>query len=452
MKVVTTRFAPSPTGLLHVGNIRTAIVNFLYAKKYSGQFILRIDDTDCKRSQDLYYQAILEDLKWLGIYWDKSFLQSSRITHYKKSVLHLKNAGLLYPCYETPLELEKKRKELLSKGLPPIYDRSALNIQDSELSYYQSLGRKPYYRLQLSHEEIRWVDLIKGEIVFHGKNLSDPVVIREDGGLTYMMSSVIDDIDYKVNTIIRGEDHVSNTALQIHIFKLLSANIPTFGHLSLLRSDKGKISKRLGGNDLNHLRKLAIQPMSIVNFFSMIGTSKDVSPYLDFESLLSNFDISSYSNSAIQYSEQDLLSLDRKLFRNYSVLKINSLLRKKNLDINLTDDFWLKIKNNVNNIDEVIQWYTIVYNFDYQSSFAVSIEDGRYLQQAVEILPLIVDTDTWDIWTKKLSIFNTNKKGKSLYMPLRLALTGLSQGPCLRDLLPLLSRVEIIKRLERHYL
>ncbi|EER21845.1 glutamate--tRNA ligase, partial [Rickettsia endosymbiont of Ixodes scapularis] len=314
MTKVITRFAPSPTGMLHVGNIRVALLNWLYAKKHNGQFILRFDDTDLERSKQEYKDAIEEDLKFLNINWGQTFNQLSRLNRYDEIKNLLLNKKRLYACYETPEELELKHKFQLSKGLPPIYDRASLNLTEEQAKKYIEQGRKPHYRFLVNHEPISWHDMIKGEVKYDGKALSDPIVIRADGSMTYMLCSVIDDIDYDITHIIRGEDHVSNTAIQIQMFEALNKIPPVFGHLSLIINKDEKISKRVGGFEIATLRKeIGIEAMAIASFFSLLGSSAQILPYKSIDKLANQFEISSFSKSPTIYQPEDLERLNHKL-------------------------------------------------------------------------------------------------------------------------------------------
>jgi len=298
MKKVITRFAPSPTGFLHIGNARTALINWLYARKYNGKFILRIDDTDITRSTEEYKNAIIRDLKWLGLEWDESFNQNSRLNNYLIAKEKLLHSGRLYPCYETPEELAIKRKLQLSRGLPPIYDRASLKLTQDQIAAYEKMGRKPHYRFMVQDSEIKWHDMVKGIINYQGSNLSDPIIIRGDGTMTYMLCSTIDDIDYKISHIIRGEDHVSNTAIQIQMFEAFGTKAPDFGHLSLVKAKDDKISKREGGFDIANLRdNKGLEAMAINSFFALVGSSNNVVPNYNLQQLLDKFDISTYSIS-----------------------------------------------------------------------------------------------------------------------------------------------------------
>ena len=442
MSKIITRFAPSPTGNLHIGNSRTALINWLYTRKYDGKFILRFDDTDLERSKEEYKATIEEDLRFLGITWDQTFTQSTRLDRYQtiKSLLLQKNR--LYPCFETPEELEIKRKLQLSRGVPPIYDRAALGLSPEQINDYIAQGRKPHYRFLMTHSPITWNDMVKGAIKYDGKNLADPIVIREDGSMTYILCSVIDDIDYAITHIMRGEDHVTNTAVQIQIFEALDAVVPNFGHLSLVVSRDDKISKRVGGFEVSTLRDIiGLEPMAINSFFALLGTSVDVVPCKNLNELIDKFDINSFSKSPTTYLPEELERLNHKLLLNSSFDEIKDRLHEigaKDVD----EKFWLAIRGNIQKLHEVKDWWNICH-----SPSAVSGLDKTFLELASSLLPDgPINPGSWSIWTKKI-METTGKKGKDVYLPLRLALTSMSSGPEMSVVLTLLSRAEIIKRL-----
>ena len=350
MTKIITRFAPSPTGKLHIGNVRTALINWLYAKKHGGSFILRVDDTDLIRSKQEYKDAILEDLQWLGMDFDMSFNQLSRVKEYDEAKRFLIEAGRLYPCYETPQELDIKRKLQLSRGLPPIYDRAALKLSDEQIAQYKKEGRKPHYRFLINDSDIVWKDMIKGDIKYLGSKLSDPVIIRADGTMTYMLCSTIDDIDYDISHVIRGEDHVSNTAIQIQMFEAMKASPPVFGHLSLVKSKDDKISKREGGFEISSFRDdLNIEAMTINSFLGLIGSSQTVQPYKNMQDLIDNFDISSYSKSPTTYMPQELDILNHKVVLTYEYEDIKEYLARNNLE-KINEKFWLAVKPNLHKL------------------------------------------------------------------------------------------------------
>ena len=443
MTKVITRFAPSPTGKLHIGNVRTALINWLYTKKHGGEFILRMDDTDLVRSKEEYKNAIIEDLKWLGLSWDKSFNQLSRLKKYDQVKKELIAKGRLYPCYETPEELEIKRKLQLSRGLPPIYDRAALKLSKQQIEQYEAQGRKPHYRFLIEDTEICWDDMVKGEIKYHGTKLSDPIIIRADESMTYMLCSTIDDIEYEITHVIRGEDHVSNTAIQIQMFEAMEAAPPVFGHLSLVKSKDEKISKREGGFEISSLRNVKnIEPMAINSFLSFIGSSNSIFACKTMQELIDKFDISSYSKSPTTYMPEELELLNHKLVITYEYSDILEYLKANNLD-NIDEKFWLAVRPNISKLSEISDWWQIYHNPEKVSNL-----DQELLDIAAKHLPQQITDTTWKEWTKKIAT-NSGKKGKDLFMPLRLALTGKSSGPELKNLLPLLSREEIIARLKQ---
>ncbi len=444
MTKVITRFAPSPTGMLHVGNIRAALLNWLYAKKHNGQFILRFDDTDLERSKQEYKDAIEEDLKFLNLNWDQTFNQLSRLSRYDEIKNLLLDKKRLYACYETPEELELKRKFQLSKGLPPIYDRASLNLTEEQIQKYIEQGRKPHYRFLVNYEPISWHDMIKGEVKYDGKALSDPIVIRADGSMTYMLCSVIDDIDYGITHIIRGEDHVSNTAIQIQMFEALNTTPPTFGHLSLIINKDEKISKRVGGFEIATLRKeIGIEAMAIASFFSLLGSSAQILPYKSMEKIANQFEISSFSKSPTIYQPEDLERLNHKLLISLDFDEVKD--RLKEIDAEYIDEnFWLSVRPNLQKLRDVKDWWEICHKTPNVENLNL---DKDYLKQAAELLPQgEITKDSWSIWTKEITNI-TGKKGKELFLPLRLALTGRESGPEIAGVLPLIDREEIIKRL-----
>ncbi|MFA1688465.1 glutamate--tRNA ligase [Candidatus Rickettsia barbariae] len=444
MTKVITRFAPSPTGMLHVGNIRAALLNWLYAKKHNGQFILRFDDTDLERSKQEYKDAIEEDLKFLNINWDQTFNQLSRLSRYDAIKNLLLDKKRLYACYETPEELELKRKFQLSKGLPPIYDRASLHLTEEQAKKYIEQGRKPHYRFLVNHEPISWHDMIKGEVKYDGKALSDPIVIRADGSMTYMLCSVIDDIDYDITHIIRGEDHVSNTAIQMQMFEALNTTPPTFGHLSLIINKDEKISKRVGGFEIATLRKeIGIEAMAIASFFSLLGSSTQILPYKSMEKLANQFEISSFSKSPTIYQPEDLERLNHKLLISLDFDTVKE--RLKEIDAEYIDEnFWLSVSPNLQKLRDVKDWWEICHQTPNVENLNL---DKEYLKQAAELLPKgEITKDSWSIWTKEITN-RTGRKGKELFLPLRLALTARESGPEIASVLPLIDREEIIKRL-----
>lgn len=441
-KKVITRFAPSPTGYLHVGNVRTALINYLYAKKFDGKFILRMDDTDFERSKEEYKQAIIKDLSWLGFVWDESFNQLSRMDRYLEAKKNLLSDARLYPCYETPEELDVKRKIQLSRGLPPIYDRASLSLSSNEIAEYEKNGRKPHYRFKINDGDIIWHDMIKGDIRYNGVHLGDPVIIRADGSMTYMICSTVDDIDYGITHVIRGEDHVSNTAIQIQMFEALRGKAPEFGHLSLVKSKDDKISKREGGFDIASLRdKEHIEAMAVNSFFSLIGSSNNVKPCKNIEELAEIFDIAKYSKSPTTFMPEELELINHKLLIMIEYGEIKDRLSEIGSS-QINEEFWLAVRPNLKKLTDIAQWWEICFN-----PTLLKDQDYEFLAIAAKHLPQEITLDSWTIWTENISN-DTGRKGKNLFMPLRIALTGKTSGPELKALLPILSRDEILRRLE----
>ncbi|MDD9334888.1 MAG: glutamate--tRNA ligase [Rickettsiaceae bacterium] len=446
---VITRFAPSPTGMLHIGNSRTALINWLYTRKHNGIFILRFDDTDLERSKQQYKNAIEQDLKFLGLNWDQTFCQSNRLDRYEAIKTLLLQKNKLYPCFETQEELELKRKLQLSRGLPPIYDRAALNLTQQQINDYISQGRKPHYRFLVSHTPIIWQDMIKGEVKYEGKNIGDPIVIREDNSMTYMLCSVIDDIDYSITHIIRGEDHVTNTAIQLQMFEALQEelysnqkSIPNFAHLGLIISRDDKISKRIGGFEIAALRdEIGLEPMAINSFFSLIGSSSSIVSFKNLDQLIKEFDINNFSKSPTTYLPEELERLNHKLLISLSFDEVKDRLREIKAE-QVTEQFWLAVRANLQKLYEIKDWWNICY-----SPSKVEGLDKDFLKQAAILLPdEPITLDSWSIWTKRIMIV-TGKKGKEVFLPLRLAITGIASGPEMSVILPLLCREEIIKKL-----
>ncbi len=438
---VITRFAPSPTGKLHIGNVRTAVINWLYTLQYGGKFYLRIDDTDIERSKEEYREALLRDLKWLGLEWDLSFSQINRISIYRNFAEQLIKAGRVYPCYETPEELEKKRQKLLTNGKPPIYDRSSLRLSEKQIQEYESAGRKPHYRFLLENNPITWPDMVKGEIKFQGGKLSDPVIIRNDGSFTYLLCSTIDDIEYKISHIIRGEDHVTNTAIQIQMFEALGGKVPEFGHVNLLKSLEGKISKRIGGFTIEDLRQEGVLPMTINSYLAFLGTSKPISGYKNIPNLVKDFSISHFTSHSAIYQPDDLYRLNHKLISTLEYNDIKDHFKELGI-VGVNNNIWLAIRDNILTLEGAKDWVSIITKSpEYDDSL-----DWDFLHKAATLLPQEITEDTWKDWTNKVSK-ETGAKGKQLYVPLRLAITGKDQGPELKLLLPLIGSAELVKRL-----
>ena len=440
-KMLRSRFAPSPTGLLHVGNVRSAVLNWAYTKSNNGEFILRIDDTDSERSRKEYENHIKEDLKWLGITWDKTFNQSDRQNVYSKRIQELKNKKRIYPCFETQEELSLKKKSLLTSGKPPIYDRSSLRLSDIEVDKLIKSGKKPHWRFKLDENKIQWNDLIKGNVSFESKNLSDPVLIREDGSLLYHLPSVIDDIEEDITNIIRGEDHITNTAFHIQIFEALESKVPSFGHHTFLTDNEGKgFGKRLGSLSIQKLKEDGFENITILNYLMSIGTSINLTKETNKEKLLKNFDIKNLSSGSPKFSIEVLKFLNKDILQKYNFSDIKYKFEDLKI-IDLDQKFWLFIQNNIEFFHECLEWRDIIF-----STTSYNYEDSDFLKEAISLLPDEPFTNnTWDEWTSLIKI-KTGLKGKELFMPLRKALTGKDKGPELKYLLPMLTKDNIMRK------
>ncbi len=442
---IITRFAPSPTGFLHVGNLRTALIAWLYAKSNSGKFILRIDDTDTKRSKEMYINALKDDLKWIGIDWDVYFKQSSRLAKYEEAKQKLIDAGRLYACYETEEELAVKKKSLLSRNLPPIYDRAALKLTVDQKRELEAKGVQPYWRFLLNEEAISWNDKIRGNLKFEAKNLSDPVLVRTDGTLTYSLASVVDDIEYAITDVIRGEDHISNSAIHIQLFKALLAKPPNFSHISLLTTKDKKLSKREGGFSLKELREKGNLPLSVAIFFSKIGSSDSIIARKGLNHLIEEFSFSKLSKSTVQYDYNELKAFNTKMLHLLEFDEIQGILQKLSIK-DMDKEFWLSIRANVSDIQDIKYWYTVC-----KHDIKTKIIDVELINLAKNLLPdEKFDLSTWDKWIEEIKK-HTDLRGKKLFIPLRVVLTGQEHGPELKKLLPMIRKKLIFDRLNKEY-
>ena len=437
------RFAPSPTGLLHVGNARSAVLNWAFAKKNNGSFILRIDDTDQTRSSKEFENKIKENLSWLGLDWNKTFNQSERTNLYNSNIEKLKNDGRLYPCFETAEELSLKKKSLLSSGKPPIYDRSSLSLSKEEINEKINSGLKPHWRFRLEDGIIHWNDLIKEQVKFDSKYLSDPILIREDGSLLYHLPSVIDDIDEGITHIIRGEDHITNTAFHIQIFNALGAHPPHFAHHPFLTDQEGKgFGKRIGSLSIENLRSQGYEDISIINYLLNIGSSEDIKPETKLENIISNFDIKNISNSSAKFSDHVLKSLNSDLLKIYNYEDIKSKFESLDNKID-SKKLWKFSQHNIEFFKDIENWLSTV-------EIIIDIEKydipDALIAAAIECIPADpFSYETWDSWTKSINA-KTGLKGKALYMPLRVILTGKEKGPELKNFLPLLDKETLLRK------
>jgi len=437
---VKVRFAPSPTGYLHVGNVRTALVNWLFARKMGGHFLLRIDDTDLERSKAEYTAGIEQDMRWLGLAWDSEEHQSARLDRYKLASDSLLAQGRLYACYETPEELDVQRKMQASRGLPPIYNRAGLNLTPEQKQKYESEGRKPHFRFRLHDEEISWNDLIRGNVAMRASTMSDPVLLREDGAPVYTLASVVDDGEMNITHVIRGEDHVSNTAVQVQLYKALGFAVPAFAHMALIKTKDGELSKRIGGNDIRALRDAGILPMAINSLLARIGTSDAVEPFPALELLAKEFDFKKFGRAPANYDVADLEKINEKLLHQLPFAEVAAQLS------GIDEPFWLSVRANIKKLDEVRQWWDILSN---DITAQLNEEDWQFISSTAAILPPAPWSDaTWESWLAAIKP-TTPRKGKELFMPLRLALTGREHGPELKKLLPLLGRERVLQRLRK---
>lgn len=439
---VNVRFAPSPTGLLHIGNVRTALVNWLFAKKQGGNFLLRLDDTDQERSKPEFEAGIREDLQWLGLTWDREARQMAHTNDYKAAGQKLIDAGRLYPCYETPEELDFKRKNQLSRGVPPVYDRSGLKITKEEQEKLEAEGRKPHWRFLLADEDVQWNDIVRGSTRFEAKHMSDPVLFRADGIPTYTLSSVEDDGRLGITHVIRGEDHVTNTAVQIQLFKALGYKVPDFAHLALLKTATGEMSKRVGGFDIRDLRARGVEPLAIASLLARLGTSDPVELRTSLQDLATHFELTHFGRAPVVYDEVELWRLNAKRIAHLSFADVKAPLSAL---FNDTPDeaFWLAVRGNLEKLSDAATWWEVC-----RKPLAPVIEDAGFTADAAKLLPEGIWTaETWKTWTKTVQE-KTGRKGKALFHPLRLALTGVEHGPELALLLPLIGQERTRARLE----
>lgn len=445
---VTVRFAPSPTGYIHIGNTRTALSNWLFAKKNGGQFVLRYDDTDVERSKDEYARAIAVDLEWLGVRPDRVEYQSKRFDIYARAVEKLKQAGLLYPCYETAEELERRRKLRLARRLPPVYGREALKLTDADKAEFEAQGRKPHWRFLLPNfdsdpfvthrTEVHWDDLVRGPQTVDLASMSDPVLVRGDGTYLYTLPSVVDDIDIGISHIIRGDDHVTNTGVQIAIFRALGAEPPVFGHHNLLTTVSGEgLSKRSGALSIGSLREAGYESMAVASLAVLIGTSENVAAAADMNALAELFDLASISKSSAKFDPSELDTLNRALLHEMSFDKARERLAALGIAGEQAEPFWQAVRSNLDRLNDAAHWWQVVTG-DLPERPELSDEDRAFVRDAFALLPSEPwDHSTWKTWTDAVKAA-TGRKGKGLFMPLRLAITGQAHGPELADLLVLI--------------
>lgn len=436
------RFAPSPTGLLHVGNARVALANWLLARRHGGEFLLRLDDTDTERSRAEYAEAIEEDLTWLGLPWDGLVAQSTRLDSYALAAEKLKAAGRLYPCFETEEELAYKRERRRREGKPPLYDREALKMTAEQLERALANGKQPYWRFKLSMRSVSWRDQVLGDRSVKLSAISDPVLIRADGSPLYTFTSVVDDLEMGITHIIRGEDHVTNTGIQIDIFEALGGKpgALAFGHLPLLTdAEGGALSKRLGSISLRHLRKDGIEPAALVGYLAALGTSND--PYSGMPAdLAPSYELGKVSHATARFDPRHMLALNRKLLHGVAFDAV-----KDRLPEGADEAFWLAVRGNLDLLREAKPWFDVV-----RGTIVPPVLEGEqdFLRAALDVMPAeLWDTTTWSAWTSAIKV-STGRKGKALFLPMRLALTGEEHGPDIGTMLPLIGRDKAATRLK----
>ena len=441
----TVRFAPSPTGKLHVGNVRTALINWLFASAQGGKFILRVDDTDTERSTKAYEAGLKEDLTWLGLEWVETFNQSDRFDKYDAAANKLREMGLLYACFETSEELDRKRKILMKSGRPPVYDRAALNLTDDDKAGLEAEGRAPHWRFKLSGGRVEWTDLVRGPQSIDTSSLSDPILIRGDGSYLYTLPSVVDDIDAKITHVVRGEDHVTNSGAQIEIFRALGGTAPAMAHTPLLiGADGAALSKRIGSLSMDILRADGIDPMAICSLLAKIGTSDNVEARESLSALAGEFSFDKIGRAPARFDEKELEGLNAQLLREKPFAAVRDDLAAIDSRAVADERFWETVKANCDKLADVAGWAEVVYG---EVTPDIAEEDADFIKQAAALLP---DTEfgegAWREWTSVLKE-KTGRKGKGLFMPLRKALTGRGYGPDMGVILALMGRERAKRRL-----
>ncbi len=437
--MTTTRFAPSPTGYIHVGNLRTALMNYLIARKAGGTFILRIDDTDPERSKEHYVDAIKEDLEWLGLHWDRVERQSERLDRYEAAADRLREMGRFYEAFETPTELDLKRKKQLNMGKPPVYDRAALSLSEAEKDKLREERGNGVWRFKLNQERIEWADGILGDISIDAASVSDPVLIRGDGQFLYTLASVVDDTEMGVTHVVRGSDHVTNTATQIQIIEALGGAVPEFAHHSLLTGPQGEaLSKRLGTLALRDLRAQGVQPMALLSLMARLGSSDPVELRSEMSELIEGFDITHFGSAPTKFDVNDLFPLTARYLQTLPLDAVKEAVAAAGVPDDLAEPFWLMARENITTLNDLEGWWTLCRD---GAEPLIADEDREFIAQAMALLPEgPFDGDTWSNWTASVKEA-TGRKGKALFMPLRKALTGMERGPEMAALMPLLQKV-----------
>ena len=437
--MTTTRFAPSPTGYIHVGNLRTALFNFLIARKAGGTFILRLDDTDPERSKQEYADAIMEDLEWLGLTWDRVERQSDRLDRYNAAADDLREKGRFYEAFETPTELDLKRKKQLNMGKPPVYDRSALALSEDEKAALRAERGDGVWRFKLDHERIEWTDGILGDISIDAASVSDPVLIRADGQFLYTLASVCDDVDFGITHVVRGSDHVTNTATQIQIIQALGGTVPSFAHHSLLTGPQGEaLSKRLGTLSLRDLRAAGVEPMALISLMARLGSSQPVELRATIDEVVEGFDLSAFGSAPTKFDERDLMPLTAHINAAKPFDAVADDIRALGVPDELAPRFWEVARENITTLNDLESWWVLCRD---GAEPLIEDEDREMIATAMPLLPAPpYDDTTWKTWTDEVKEA-TGRKGKGLFMPLRKAVTGMTHGPDMSNLMPLLQNV-----------
>ncbi|MGR3479156.1 glutamate--tRNA ligase [Salipiger marinus] len=437
--MTTTRFAPSPTGHIHVGNLRTALFNYLIARKSGGTFILRIDDTDAERSKEEYVDGIKRDLEWLGLHWDKTERQSARLDRYHAAADDLRGMGRFYEAFETPVELDLKRKKQLNMGKPPVYDRAALALSEADKDKLRAERGAGVWRFKLDQQRIDWTDGILGPISIDAASVSDPVLIRGDGQILYTLASVVDDMDMGVTHIVRGSDHVTNTATQIQIIEALGGTAPGFAHHSLLTGPQGEsLSKRLGVLSIRDLREAGIEPEALLSLMARLGSNQPVELRLSLDEIADGFELSQFGAAPTKFDVQDLYPLTARKLHQLPLEAIADEIAALGVPADKADLFWTVTRENIQTRKDLAGWWQL---FSEGAEPLVADEDRAFVAEAMTLLPEGPFTrDTWGEWTQAVKA-QTGRKGKGLFMPLRRALTGLDRGPEMADVMPLLQTI-----------
>ncbi|WP_306112074.1 MULTISPECIES: glutamate--tRNA ligase [Roseovarius] len=438
--MTTTRFAPSPTGYIHIGNLRTALMNFLIARKAGGTFILRIDDTDPERSKQEYVDAIKEDLEWLGLTWDRVERQSERLDRYAEAADTLRGMGRFYEAFETPTELDLKRKKQLNMGRPPVYDRAALGLSEEQKEALRAERGDGVWRFKLDHERIEWDDGILGDISIDAASVSDPVLIRGDGQVLYTLASVVDDTEMGVTHVVRGSDHVTNTATQIQIIEALGGSVPQFAHHSLLTGPQGEsLSKRLGTLSLRDLRAQGVEPMALLSLMARLGSADPVELRTDMAELIEGFDISRFGSAPTKFDANDLFPLTARVLQGRNFADVKAHIVALGVPEDQAERFWSVTRENITTLQDLEGWWIM---FRDGAEPVIDDEDREFVAEALALLPEGPhDGDTWGQWTAVVKE-QTGRKGKGLFMPLRKALTGQNHGPDMSQVLPLLQVIK----------